>query len=163
MKKGMNEETMLQYAASYCSTAEHCIQDVKKKITAAGLPSEASERIITSLIKNHFIDERRYARSFVHDKFEFSKWGRCKINYELCAKNIPEDIRTEALSTLDDKRYREVLMELLKGKWRSIGGGRKSENKYKLMRYAEGRGYESSVAVPCVFELLKISSDDDLE
>ena len=79
----------------YCSTAERCIQDVQKKIDAAGLPPDASERIIARLLKERFIDESRFTRFFVNDKLRFNKWGRVKIGYELYKKNIPLPIREE--------------------------------------------------------------------
>ena len=45
--KEITEPEMLHRAAAYCSTAERCIQDVQKKIDAAGLPPDASERILS--------------------------------------------------------------------------------------------------------------------
>ena len=54
--KEITEPEMLHRAAAYCSTAERCIQDVQKKIDAAGLPPDASERIIARLLKERFID-----------------------------------------------------------------------------------------------------------
>ena len=49
--KEITEPEMLHRAAAYCSAAERCIQDVQKKIDAAGLPPDASERIIARLLK----------------------------------------------------------------------------------------------------------------
>ena len=69
---------MLRRAAAYCSTVERCIQDVQKKIKAAGLTQEEGERIIARLLQEKFIDEHRFARYFVNDKFRFNKWGRIK-------------------------------------------------------------------------------------
>ena len=57
--KEITEPEMLHRAAAYCSAAERCIQDVQKKIDAAGLPPDASERIIARLLKERFIDESR--------------------------------------------------------------------------------------------------------
>ena len=48
--KEITEPEMLHRAAAYCSAAERCIQDVQKKIDAAGLPPVASERIIARLL-----------------------------------------------------------------------------------------------------------------
>ena len=96
---------MLRRAAAYCSTAEHCIQDVQKKIKAAGLSQEEGERIIARLLQEKFIDEHRFARYFVNDKLRFNKWGRIKIAYELQKRNIPAPIRSEALEGIDEKEY----------------------------------------------------------
>ena len=71
--KEITEPEMLHRAAAYCSAAERCIQDVQKKIDAAGLPPDASERIIARLLKERFIDESRYTRFFVNDKLRFCR------------------------------------------------------------------------------------------
>ena len=60
--KQLSEPEMLHRAAAYCSAAERCIQDVEKKIKAAGLTGEESDRIIARLLKERFIDESRFAR-----------------------------------------------------------------------------------------------------
>lgn len=103
--KEITEPEMLHRAAAYCSAAERCIQDVQKKIDAAGLPPDASERIIARLLKERFIDESRYTRFFVNDKLRFNKWGRVKIGYELYKKNIPSPIREESLAAIDEGEY----------------------------------------------------------
>ena len=87
--KQLNEAEMLHRAAAYCSTAERCIQDIEKKIKAAGLSQEENDRILSRLLKERFIDESRFARYFVNDKLRFNKWGRIKINHELQKKGIP--------------------------------------------------------------------------
>lgn len=97
---------MLRRAAAYCSTAERCIQDVQKKIQAAGLTSEEGERIIARLLQEKFIDESRFSGYFVNDKLRFNKWGRIKIAYELHKKNIPASIRSEALERIDEKNMK---------------------------------------------------------
>lgn len=112
--KEITEPEMLHRAAAYCSAAERCIQDVQKKIDAAGLPPDASERIIARLLKERFIDESRYTRFFVNDKLRFNKWGRVKIGYELYKKNIPSPIREESLAAIDEGEYRSILLDLLK-------------------------------------------------
>ena len=79
--KQISESEMLHRAAAYCSASERCIQDVEKKIKAAGLAGEESDRIVSRLLQERFIDESRFARYFVNDKLRFNKWGRVKINY----------------------------------------------------------------------------------
>lgn len=87
--KEITEPEMLHRQPPIAPPPERCIQDVQKKIDAAGLPPDASERIIARLLKERFIDESRYTRFFVNDKLRFNKWGRVKIGYELYKKNIP--------------------------------------------------------------------------
>lgn len=149
----ITEAEMLHRAAAYCSTAERCIQDVEKKIKAAGLSPEESERIIARLLEEKFIDEQRFARYFVNDKLRFNKWGRIKIGYELQRKNIPAPVRQEALEGIDDTEYTSILLSLLKAKKRSTKGKDERDIYIKLLRFAAGRGFESREASRCLKQL----------
>lgn len=151
----VTEAEMLHRAAAYCSGTERCIQDVEKKIKAAGLSPEESDRIIARLLQEKFIDENRFARYFVNDKLRFNKWGRIKIAYELQKKNIPSSIRSEALATIDEKEYEDTLISLLKAKKRATRGKDDRDVYMKLLRFAAGRGFESREATRCLKMLFK--------
>lgn len=162
--KQLNESEMLHRAAAYCSAAERCIQDVEKKISEAGLSCEESERIIDRLLKEKFIDENRFARSFVNDRLRFNKWGRIKIGYELQKKNIPASIRSEALDEIDEQDYRDILLSILKGKKKITKGKDERDLYVKLLRFAAGRGFESRETTRCLQQLFKSNDyEDDFE
>lgn len=159
--KQTTEAEMLHRAAAYCSAAERCILDVRKKVRAAGLTTEEEERIIARLVKERFIDEARFARYFVNDKLRFNKWGRIKIGYELQRKDIPADIRTEALSGIDETEYADILRSLLKAKKKTVRGKDNREIYTKLLRFAAGRGFESREAVRCLNELFQTNDYEE--
>ena len=48
--KAKSESEILHRAAAYCSTAERCIHDVRKKIASASLSPEGKERIIATMV-----------------------------------------------------------------------------------------------------------------
>lgn len=159
--KEYTESEMLRRAAAYCSAAERCREDVRRKIEAAGLPAEAAERILDRLVEEKFIDEGRFARSFVNDKLRFNKWGRIKISYELQKKKIPADIREEALAAIDEETYRRILHDLLKTKKRGTRGKDERDLFYKLLRFAAGRGFESGEATRSLKQLFDTSAYED--
>lgn len=147
-----SEPEMLHRMAAYCSSAERCINDVEKKLKAADLPQEACKRIISHLLKEKFIDEHRFCRSFIHDKLRFNKWGRIKINYELKMRNISPDIYQDMLDNLDTEEYREVLSDLLRSKKKSVKGKDNRDIHQKLIRFAAGRGFENKEIFRCLKE-----------
>ncbi len=155
----MTEKEMLHRAAAYCSSAERCIQEVEKKIADAGLSPEASERIISHLVKEKFIDESRFSQSFVNDKLRFNKWGRVKIGYELRKKNIPSSCYSDALESINEEEYHSILLSLLKAKKKSTRGKDERDIFYKLLRFAAGRGFESNEAIRCLRELGNTDED----
>ncbi|MDR2809278.1 MAG: RecX family transcriptional regulator [Tannerellaceae bacterium] len=149
------ESVMMHRMAAYCSTAERCIQDVQKKLQTAGMSKEAAERIIAGLVKEKFIDENRFARSFVNDKLRFNKWGRVRISYELNKKNIPPSLCREAIESIDESVYQSILLSLLKEKKRTIRGKNEQEIFVKLLHFAAGRGFENRETIPCLRMLYK--------
>lgn len=154
---------MLHRAAAYCSASERCIQDVEKKIKAAGLAGEESDRIVSRLLQERFIDESRFARYFVNDKLRFNKWGRVKINYEMQRKGIPSSIRSEALEGIDEQEYRSILLSLLKSKKKVTRGKDDREVYAKLLRFAAGRGFETRETSRCLKQLFNGNDyEDDL-
>lgn len=152
---------MLHRAAAYCTAAERCIQDVEKKLSAAGLPSDVAERIIARLVQEKFIDESRYSRGFVSDKLRFNKWGRIKIAYELRRKHLPENVCSEALSAIDEEEYHALLLSLLKEKKKTIRGKGNRDVFGKLLRFGVGRGFETSEVAACLRTLGANETDDE--
>ena len=161
--KQRNEREILQLAASYCSVAERCIQDVRRKIVSAGALPEVEERIITHLVKEKFIDESRYCRCFVNDKFRFNRWGRIKIGYELRKKDVAADVFSEALSQIDEEVYESVLHTLLKEKKRTTKGRTEQDIFNKLYRFAISRGFEGNLTVQQLKKLFKNDFDVDVD
>lgn len=157
--KQSGEQEALHRAAAYCSAAERCILDVLKKIEPFLLSPEESERIIARLCQEKFIDETRFARSFVNDKLQFNKWGRIKIEYELRKKGIPSSIREEALADIDEARYLDTLQNLLLSKQKTIRGKDTRDMYYKLMRFAASRGFTASETNQTLKQILKTTYD----
>ena len=158
-----SEPEILYLAASYCSMAERCIQDVRKKIRTACISSEVEERIIARLLKERYIDESRYCRSYVKDKFRLNRWGRIKICYELRGKNISANDIDEAVNQIDEDEYCSILYDLLKDKKRTTKGQTAQDVFNKLYRFAASRGFESNLTIQQLKKLLKASFDVDMD
>ena len=150
-----SESEMLSTMAKYCSTAERCINDIRKKIKTEGLPPDAEKRIIDYLLKEKFINEKRFCRSFVNDKFKFNHWGRIKICYELKIRNIPPDVYYEAIEYIDDDEYISVLTDLLKSKKRTTNGRSPQDIFQKLCRFAASRGFETPLIINTLKGIIK--------
>lgn len=136
------ETELLNRAASLCSRSEHCIADITDKLRRRGSAPDVTARIIRRLVDENFIDEERFAKAFVRDKYRFDKWGSLKIRQALLLKHIPEDNIDTALDEINREEYLDNLKALLTAKRKNI----KDEDDYqirgKLIRFALGRGYE---------------------
>jgi len=140
--KQLSELEALHKAASYCSLADRCIDDVRKKLTRWEIDSPVQNRIIKQLIQEKFLDEERFCKSFINDKLKFNKWGINKVKYELRKKNIPDSLIQSVLERINPQENRERLLQLLIAKKKTIKGKNEFEVQQKLMRFAAGRGFE---------------------
>lgn len=146
----MQKDIALNRAASICSKSEKCIQDIRKKLEGWDISEEDTEEIIQKLIEDKFIDESRYVRFFVHDKFHFNRWGRIKIAYELRMRGITDSQIQTAFEQLKETEYTEALTKLLKDKKPGIKAKDAWDLRSKLLRFARSRGFETELALKII-------------
>ena len=131
-------------AERYCANEEQCRTSVRKKLCDWGASMEASGKIVSRLIDQGFIDERRYARAYVSSKLRTQKWGRLKVVYQLRSKQVPPKFITEALSEIPDEEYRGILLDVANMKWGSYDMGEPvNKRRSKLVTFLASRGFES--------------------
>ncbi len=139
--KQLSEAEVLHKLAAYCSLADRCIDDVRKKLTRWEIELPVQKRIIQRLVQEKFIDEERFCRFFINDKLKFNKWGENKIRFELRKKNIPDSLIQSVLENINPQENRERLLQLLATKKKTVKGKNEFEIQQKLMRFAAGRGF----------------------
>lgn len=151
----LNQDQKIAYdkAAFLCSRSEHCSSEIQEKLKAWGLPAEDSEPVIEKLIVEKYLDEERFARAYAKDKFRFNHWGKQKIAFMLRSKNISPEIVELAFEEIEDEGYLEELRKLLADKEKSIKAKDQYDKRNKLMRFAMGRGFESSQISMIIKEL----------
>jgi regulatory protein len=137
----------------YCSTQDRCHQEVRSKLLSLGLRGDMLEEVIIALIQDDFLNEERFARSFVRGKFRMNGWGRNKIIVGLRRKGVPQSIIDIALDELEDQDYKSELIQLLEKKRCTIRESDPWKLKQKLFAYAASRGYESGLISTCLREL----------
>lgn len=145
MKKQYSLNELTHKAASYCSISEHCISEVKKKLKAWEVSDDDSKEIISRLLADDFINEKRFAKTYVRDKFHLNRWGRIKISMMLREKGIESELIHVALRQIDEGEYDEMLGALLKAKQKSIKYNYEYEKQGKLFRFAQSRGFENDI------------------
>ncbi|WP_029906635.1 regulatory protein RecX [Prevotella sp. 10(H)] len=150
----LTEPQALNRVAAYCSKAERCEYDVRKKLVAWELESDAIKRIIDRLKKERYLDDARFAKSFINDKMKFNKWGKAKIIFELKKKKISESIYNPVFEELSGDEFEEQLMHILTIKAKSVKGKNDYDRKTKLIRFALGRGFPIDLTIKCVNKLL---------
>jgi regulatory protein len=158
-------ESALAAMEAWCSGREVCISEAKTKLQKWDVAPDDAERVIASLTDAGYIDERRYARAFAHDKFTFNKWGARKIALMLAQKRIPRAAIDDAVSELSGSADENALLaELLAKKLRTLKSGlNDSEIHAKLLRFALSRGFDYQAVSKQLAAIGKQMPDDSSE
>jgi len=127
-----------------CSKQEKCPLDVILLLKRWNVAANYHHEIIEKLKTDNFINENRYAASFVRDKIRFEHWGLIKISYFLKQKGISSKVIHETIQQTDQVEYRNMIARELSKKRKTIKGTPR-EIWAKLARYGSSRGYEMDI------------------
>jgi regulatory protein len=136
---------ILQRAAAICSRREQSSGQIGLKLKEWGISEEWSKRILELLVEQRFVDDKRFARLYVKEKFRLNRWGRVKIMHALRQHGIDEGTIKKAMEEIDEDAYYQTCFELIKAKSRTLKEKNQFSRKGKLLRYAAGRGFETDL------------------
>lgn len=140
------------WAAARCARQECSRRDISTKLVGKGATAAEAREMVDRLVGEGFIDDARYARAFVADKFRFEHWGRVKISYMLHLKGLPDNVVDDALQQIDEAQYAETLKDFLEGKLRTVRAATPYALRQKVARAAISRGFEPDL----VFQALDL-------
>ena len=147
----LTPDQVLDKVAKYCAYHERCVKDVRDKLNTYDIPEEEKSKILDFLLDNRFVNDERFAMSFVRSKVNQSGWGVNKIRFHLIQKGIDKEIIDEALGQTDEEVYRQRLIDILMTKSKTLKAANDFEKKRKLAAYAMQKGFEGDL----VWEVLK--------
>jgi regulatory protein len=140
--KNYSTDELLNFAASLCAASERCTSEMLDKLKRRGAAPDVAQAIVDKLQKEHFIDELRYARAFVRDKYRFDRWGKQKIRMMLYTKSISPKNIDIALTEINREDYLTNLSDLLQNKQKNVKAKDDYERRAKIIRFALSKGYE---------------------
>ena len=143
-------EGKLQY---YCSYQDRCHKEVKAKLKSFKISSEELNEIVSNLIKDNYLNESRFSKSFVRGKFNIKNWGKVRIVNELKLRNISIYNINLGLKEIDDQDYINKLEDIFNKKLSSLSNTNSNLKKKKIISYLLYRGWESNLIYSKVNEI----------
>lgn len=138
----------------YCAYRDRSQKEVEDKLVEMRMIPAAREAIVIKLMQEDFLNEERFARSFVRGKFRIKKWGRIKIRQELRLREISNPIIKIALTEIDEKEYVKTLYALAEKKSSSLKEPNQLKCRKKITDHLLQKGYEVSLVFEVVEELM---------
>jgi len=143
-----------------CARKEYAPFDIRQKLLRLNLTDDVVELLLERLIKERYIDERRYTESYIREKLHFNKWGKRKIELHLAQKRISPDVVRDVFTQFSESQLSESLLSLLEKKRKSVTGRSEYERNGKLIRYALGRGFSMQEISRCL-KMMDVDSYPD--
>jgi len=147
------EEVLLKLQ-NYCVYQERCQKEVRQKLKEMRINPQMTEKIIIVLQEDNYLNEERFAKTFVSGKFKIKKWGKYRLTSELRKRDISGHIINMAINEIPDTEYLKVFNELAEKKVNSLTVNNKIKKRKKFVDYLLYRGWESNLVYAKANELI---------
>ena len=131
-------------------------KDLEEKLLKNGYPPEAVEAALAYVESFHYIDDKRYALSYIQN--QSGRKGRARIQMELRRKGVPQEYIDQAFQEMEEETDTEAVIRELVQKKRRGQGPMDEKEKQKLYGFLLRRGFSTS-DILCV--LREFSEDDE--
>lgn len=127
---------------NYCVYQDRCHAEVEQKMREFMLIEEAKDEIILYLLKENYLNEERFTRSYIRGKFYIKHWGRNKIKINLKQKQISEKLISKCFDEIDESDYEKTLKKIFEDYYSKQTGLKEYQRKSKTIKYLMGKGFE---------------------
>ena len=141
-KKYISKDDAIQKLQHFCAYQDRCHAEVRQKLIKLGVYGDELEEIIATLIEDNFLNEERFARSYVRGKFRMRQWGRNRILRELKTRHISAYCIRKGMEEIEEPVYEQTLFQVMLKKRNQTKAPNSYTLKNKVAAYAIQRGYE---------------------
>lgn len=141
-KKLFTFDEIKQKLINYCVYQDRCHAEVEQKMREFVLIPEAKEEIILYLLKENYLNEERFTRSYIRGKFYIKNWGKTKIKIHLKQKGITEKLITKCFDEIDNDDYLKIIAKLYENHFSKQKGLQEYQKKSKTIKHLLSRGFE---------------------
>lgn len=137
----------------FCAYQERCHFEVYQKSKAFFLTPLEREELMVYLIDHNFLNEERFAKSFVRGKHEYKKWGKVRLVNELKSRKITSTLIQMALKELDEEKYENTFNHLAEKIWETTHEKNILKKRKKCCDFLLRKGFESDWVYEKIKEL----------
>lgn len=141
-KKSYTFEEIKQKLVNYCVYQDRCHAEVEQKMREFLLIDEAKEEIILYLLKENYLNEERFTRSYIRGKFYIKHWGKTKIKMNLKQKQISEKLINSCFDEIDAADYEKTIRKMFDDYYSKQTGLKEYQKKTKTIKHLMSKGFE---------------------
>jgi regulatory protein len=153
-KKSFTVEQIKTKIENYCVYQDRCHKEVEQKMWEYQLIPEARELILLSLMKDNFLNEERFSKSYARGKFRIKSWGKPRIVRELKFRDISAYNIKTALKEIDEDEYIKTIYRITENRNAVISETNVYKRKKKLIDFLMRKGFENELVYKVVNEVV---------
>tara|TARA_B100000795_G_C22802993_1_gene442982 strand:- start:2033 stop:2512 length:480 start_codon:yes stop_codon:yes gene_type:complete len=139
---------------NYCVYQDRCHKEVEQKMWEFNLIPEAKELILLSLMKDNFLNEERFSKSYARGKFRIKSWGKQRIIRELKFRDISAYNIKTGLKEIDEAEYLKTIYRVTENRNEVISEPNIYKRKKKLIDFLMRKGFENDLIFKVVGEVV---------
>lgn len=160
--KAEEQKKANNYALTLLSKSFKTEKQIKDKMKTKGFEEEYINKAIDMMKDYGYINDTRYATSYVSDTVAFTKMGKNKIKNKLYEKGVNKDTINDVLNELvDDEQQFEAALVIASKKFKSLKDIDKHKKNQKLISFLQYRGFSFDIIKKVLNELNSDFFDDD--
>lgn len=137
------DKKILAKLQRFCVYRERSIQEVKEKMALLKVPFAEYNLYIALLEEQKFLDEKRFVKAFINDKFKINRWGKIKIKQALALHKISGNDADEIFERcIDEQHYLKTLQQIITRFKPKTKGLDKYKAQQKILAHCYAKGYE---------------------
>jgi regulatory protein len=153
-KKSFTVDEIKRKLENYCVYQDRCHKEVEQKMWEFHLIPEARELILLSLMKDNFLNEERFAKSYARGKFRIKSWGKQRIVRELKFRDISAYNVKTALKEIGETEYLKTIYRITENRNAVITESNLYKRKKKLIDFLMRKGFENDLIFKVVAEVI---------
>ncbi|MDO4799522.1 MAG: regulatory protein RecX [Bacillota bacterium] len=165
----MDYDKALQYAIYLLSLHSYTTKSLREKLQRKNYAESIVEQVLDFLIREHYLDDRRYAEEYIRTRS--SAHGLLRMKRALASKGVTKDAIDTALDALEEQGESldeaETALQLACRKLRGLTLPEDTRERMKLrdkvLRFLAGRGFSYSVSVEAWREAVRRLFDEAID
>lgn len=141
-KKRFTFEEIKQKMANYCAYQDRCHFEVEQKMREFVLIPEAKDEILLYLIRENYLNEERFTRSYIRGKFYMKQWGKAKIRNHLKLKAISDKLIDRCMDEINDVDYQKTITKIWDSYYEKQKGLKDYQKKIKTTKCLISKGFQ---------------------
>ncbi|MEZ4911251.1 MAG: regulatory protein RecX [Saprospiraceae bacterium] len=149
-KKGVrwNKDIAIVNIKRYCAVQDRSHFEVRTKLLQHQVYGLTLEEIMADLITEGFLNEERFAKSYIRGKFRMKGWGKIKILQGLKLHKISDYSIREGLKEIDDNDYlatvQDLILKRIKGNITTLDS---HVERQKVVQFVMTKGFEVDIVL----------------